>query len=94
MLAGRLPREHDVTGTVAWQLAGQAPRRHRGYGTIPLPGWEDGAGWEPEAVPFEQMPHLEAPACGFVSTAPGQTPTSEGARPGPPALLAAVVVQG
>jgi penicillin amidase len=70
----------DETGAVGWQLAGQAPRRRKGWGTLPLPGWDPDAGWEKEPVPFEQMPHLHDPPEGFVATA-NTRPTPEGTGP-------------
>ena len=67
----------DVSGTVGWQLAGEAPRRRIGYGTLPLPGWDPDVGWEPEHVPFDEMPFLENPECGFVATANSQPKPSD-----------------
>jgi penicillin amidase len=67
----------DVTGAVGWQLFGEAPVRKKGWGTLPLPGW-DGAGWEAERVPFERMPHLVDPRDGFVSTANNQPLADDG----------------
>ncbi len=69
----------DEPGTIGWQLAGNAPRRRKGWGTIPLPGWDPDAGWE-GYVPAAEMPYLESPACGFVATANNQ-PTTEGSGP-------------
>jgi penicillin amidase len=62
----------DVTGTVGWQLFGEAPVRKKGWGTLPLPGWDESAGWEAERVPFDRMPHVVDPPDGFVSTANNQ----------------------
>jgi penicillin amidase len=59
----------DSTGRVGWQLFGQTPRRKKGWGTLPLPGWDPTVGWEQQLVPFAEMPHLEDPAEGFVATA-------------------------
>lgn len=59
----------DESGTVGWQLAAQAPRRRKGHGTIPLPGWDPEVGWDAEPVPFDEMPYLLNPACGFIATA-------------------------
>jgi penicillin amidase len=69
----------DESGAVGWQLAGQAPRRRKGWGTVPLPGWDPEAGWE-EPVPFAEMPYLHNPPEGFVAT--GNTrPLPEGTGP-------------
>jgi penicillin amidase len=59
----------DETGRIGWQLFGEAPVRRKGWGTLPLPGWDDGARWEDRRVPFEQMPHLADPPEGFIATA-------------------------
>jgi penicillin amidase len=70
----------DTAGVVGWQLAGLAPRRRKGWGLIPHPGWDSAFGWEKEPVPFEQMPHLESPECGYVATA-NNRPVPEGVGP-------------
>jgi penicillin amidase len=70
----------DVTGRIGWQLIGEAPRRRKGWGTLPLPGWDPEGGWEADPVPFEQMPYLADPKVGFVATA-NNRPTREGEGP-------------
>lgn len=70
----------DASGAIGWQLTGQAPRRRKGYGTIPLAGWDPDAGWEEHGVPFEEMPHLADPPQGYVATA-NNRPVAEGAGP-------------
>ncbi|HEY1861714.1 MAG TPA: penicillin acylase family protein [Gemmataceae bacterium] len=70
----------DVSGTIGWQLGGTAPRRRKGNGTIPLPGWDDDAGWHAEPVPFEEMPHAENPPTGFIATA-NNKPEADGVGP-------------
>ncbi len=65
----------DETDTIGWQLAGTAPRRKKGNGTIPMPGWDEGVGWEEKNVPFEEMPSSRNPASGQIATANNQ-PTS------------------
>ena len=70
----------DAGGTVGWQLMGEAPRRRKGWGTLPLPGWEPGVGWEPDPVPASDMPHLVDPDGGFVATA-NNAPCPAGAGP-------------
>ncbi len=70
----------DAEGTIGWQLLGQAPRRRKGWGLLPLPGWEPGVGWQPDPVPFAEMPYLVNPTCGFVATA-NNKPQPEGADP-------------
>jgi penicillin amidase len=70
----------DRTGHIGWQLFGQAPRRRKGWGTLPLPGWDPEAGWHDAPVPFKDMPHLTDPPQGFVATA-NNRPVPEGAGP-------------
>jgi penicillin G amidase len=70
----------DTDGHIGWQLVGQLPRRKRGNGSVPLPGWDPGNGWEDELVAFAEMPFVLDPAGGWVATANGK-PTRDG--PGP-----------
>jgi penicillin amidase len=70
----------ETSGTVGWQLVGEAPRRRKGWGTIPLPGWDPEVGWENTPVPFDDMPCLVNPKEGFVATANSQ-PICEGDGP-------------
>jgi len=70
----------DVTGTVGWQMAGEVPRRRKGWGTLPLAGWDTETGWEDTPVPFDEMPHVVDPKTGIVATANNQ-PTIEGTGP-------------
>jgi penicillin amidase len=70
----------DASGTIGWQLVGEPLRRRKGWGTIPLPGWEPGVGWDDTPLPFDEMPHLADPDNGFVATANNQ-PTREGDSP-------------
>lgn len=62
----------DVEGNIGWQLVGQAPRRRVGSGTVPLPGWAPGVGWEDELVPFAEMPFAANPPEGVLATANNQ----------------------
>jgi penicillin amidase len=70
----------DASGAIGWHLAGMAPRRKKGHGTIPLPGWDEAAGWEAEPVPFDQMPHAANPSNGFLATA-NNKPAADGGGP-------------
>ncbi|HYM52323.1 MAG TPA: penicillin acylase family protein, partial [Candidatus Dormibacteraeota bacterium] len=70
----------DATGRIGYQLVGQLPLRRRGYGTLPLPGWETANGWHDEHVPFDEMPCLADPPEGFVATANNQ-PARDGDGP-------------
>lgn len=70
----------DTSGTVGWQLGGEAPQRWKGWGAIPLPGWDPEVGWEDAPLPFDEMPHLADPESGFLATA-NSRPTPEGDGP-------------
>lgn len=70
----------DDTGTIGWKIVGQAPRRRKGHGTLPLPGWDEAAGWQDELVPPRHMPHAVNPAEGFVATA-NNKPVAEDTGP-------------
>ena len=59
----------DASGSIGWLLAGEVPRRRKGWGTIPLPGWDPDVSWEDEAVGFEEMPYAIDPPSGFVASA-------------------------
>ncbi len=59
----------DASGDIGWQIMGTVPVRKKGWGTIPTPGWEAGAGWEDEPVPHDEIPHASNPPSGIVATA-------------------------
>jgi penicillin amidase len=70
----------DADGHIGFQLIGQLPRRRMGHGTLPLPGWLEGVGWEDDLVPFDEMPHLADPEIGFVASA-NNRPAADGDGP-------------
>jgi penicillin amidase len=70
----------DVRGHIGYQLVGQLPRRRRGFGTLPLPGWDASNGWVDDLVPLDEMPCLADPAEGFVATA-NNLPAPDGEGP-------------
>jgi len=59
----------DVSGTIGWQLIGDAPDRRKGTGALPMAGWDPEAGWGPEPVPFDRLPYAKDPGEGFLATA-------------------------
>ncbi len=59
----------DESGSIGWQIMGTVPVRKRGWGTIPMPGWEADSGWEDDPVPHEAIPHASNPPTGIVATA-------------------------
>jgi penicillin G amidase len=70
----------DQTGVIGWQMFGQAPKRRKGWGLIPAPGWDADAGWEPDLVPAEQLPHAQDPPQGIIATA-NNKPVPDGTGP-------------
>ena len=70
----------DTSGVIGWQLVGEAPDRRKGWGSVPLPGWDPECGWEDAPVPFDQMPNEVGPAGGILATA-NNRPTPEGKGP-------------
>ena len=59
----------DVSGNIAWQLVGEAPVRKKGFGTMPMPGWDPEVGWEDGTLSVDELPgHVNA-ECGFLATA-------------------------
>jgi penicillin amidase len=57
----------DSEGNIGWHVSGKLPIRKKGDGTIPFrvsDGENDWAGF----VPFEEMPHADNPARGWVGT--------------------------
>lgn len=57
----------DVSGQVAWFVAGRAPVRPNWDGLMPVPG--DGRYEWAGFHRFDELPHTVSPTCGFVATA-------------------------
>lgn len=70
----------DVTGEIGLILTGDAPIRKRGWGTVPLPGWDSANGWKSDRVPYDQMPSIRNPKTGFACSA-NNRPKPEGEGP-------------
>ena len=62
----------EVGGSIGWQLVGDFPQRKKGYGNLPLPGWDPEAGWHDEMVPRVDLPRAHDPEVGYVATANNQ----------------------
>ena len=58
----------DTQGNIGFTLTGRTPVRARGDGSVPVPGWTGEYEWI-GTIPFEEMPHLDNPAKGYVVTA-------------------------
>lgn len=54
---------------IGWVLAAEVPIRKQGFGSLPMPGWEPGAGWEETVVGSSELPYGEDPASGYVCSA-------------------------
>lgn len=70
----------DTSDRIGWQLVGDVPQRNGAWGTVPLPGWDPAFRWDPDPIPFRQLPHLSDPEQGYVVTANNQ-PTVDGKGP-------------
>jgi len=57
----------DVDGNIGFWVTGKVPLRAKGDGSVPAPGWTGEYEWVGE-VPFEEMPHVLNPECGYVAT--------------------------
>ena len=58
----------DVEGNIGYLMAGHIPVRKQGTGLTPVPGWNDEWEWE-STIPFEDLPSVDNPECGYVVTA-------------------------
>ncbi|MDE2937081.1 MAG: penicillin acylase family protein [Chloroflexota bacterium] len=64
-------------GRIGWQMMGSVPIRRRRFGTVPLPGWPAGGGWDGEPVPHSELPSARDPESGVIATA-NNSPAREG----------------
>ncbi|MGL6096190.1 MAG: penicillin acylase family protein [Fimbriiglobus sp.] len=71
----------DASGATGWQLVGQLPVRRAGNGMIPLPADRLNVGWEPDLVPFAEMPFAVNPPAGFLATANNPPTTADSVGP-------------
>lgn len=58
----------DVHGTIAHSYPGRIPVRAAGDGRTPVPGWTGEYEWT-GFIPYEDLPHQQNPASGFLATA-------------------------
>ena len=58
----------DVDGNFGYRTRGQLPVRHAANAWVPVPGWTGAHEWS-GTVPFEEMPAVRNPACGYAYTA-------------------------
>ena len=68
----------DTQGRIGWQMMGTVPVRRSGWGTLPQPGWQGAAGWEPVPVPHEELPWALDPASGVIATANNAPQAADG----------------
>lgn len=62
----------DVDGNIGYIMTGQVPIRKNGSGVAPVPGWSgeyEWVGW----VPFDDLPQVWNPPCGYIVTANNKT---------------------
>ena len=71
----------DADGRIAMVLTGRVPVRRAGDGSVPVPGWDGRADWD-GFIPFEALPHVEAPGRGLLANANNRV-----SPPGHPAFL-------
>ena len=70
----------DSAGTIVGQLVGDLPRRRKGWGTIPLPGWDVDVVWEADRFHSSRAAPRQS-ATGFVASANNQPPSRTGPFP-------------
>ncbi|PHK96841.1 penicillin acylase family protein [Pseudoroseomonas rhizosphaerae] len=58
----------DAAGGIGMYLTGRVPLRRAGDGGQPAPGWDGSHDWD-GFVPFDALPHAEAPASGVLVNA-------------------------
>lgn len=58
----------DADGHIGYLLAGHVPIRKSGTGLTPVPGWTGEYEWDGQ-IPFEELPQVDDPECGYVVTA-------------------------
>jgi penicillin amidase len=75
----------DTEGNIGWQLVGELPIRRGGHGLLPRPADRPDSGWS-GTVPFDDMPHVLNPACGYLATANDPPDWAGDPPPQPPSL--------
>ena len=58
----------DSRGSIGYKLIGRLPVRRGGCPDLPKPGWNGEHEWE-GTVPYEELPEVVDPECGYVITA-------------------------
>ncbi len=62
----------DVQGNIGMYCCAGVPVRKRNKSSLVLPGWTDDYDWK-GMVPFDELPNIYNPSCGFVSSANNRT---------------------
>lgn len=58
----------DQAGNIGYLMAGLVPIRKKGSGLTPVPGWDGEWEWT-GTIPFEELPGVDNPECGYLVTA-------------------------
>lgn len=58
----------DVDDNIGYLMAGHIPVRKNGTGLTPVPGWDGEWEWT-STIPFEELPGVDNPECGYLVTA-------------------------
>jgi penicillin amidase len=61
----------DRHGNIGYKLVGRLPKRKSGCPDVPKPGWTGEYEWD-GWVPYEELPEITNPECGYVVTANNQ----------------------
>lgn len=65
----------DESGEIGFHWSMSVPVRRKGFGTVPLPGWDPEAGWQAERVALERLPFAAGRSGAFVLA--NHAPTSD-----------------
>jgi len=68
----------DTEDNIGWQYTSDVPQRGKGWGILPLPGWDNVFNWVTPSTPWEDMPYLYNPEFGFAATANNKPTVGDG----------------
>lgn len=58
----------DVDGNIGYQMPGRIPIRAKGFGLVPVPGWNGEYEWT-GYIPFDELPFVYNPPTHYIATA-------------------------